>query len=56
MEFYHFEAKKLDAYWFAPPTSDLPRVFISELKVDQLSVTDPKNHQILYRYRDMQIQ
>lgn len=37
MEFYHFKAKKLDAYWFAPPTSDLPRVFISELKVDQLS-------------------
>ncbi|MDC0386028.1 DUF1338 domain-containing protein [Flavobacteriaceae bacterium] len=38
-EFYHFEAKKLDAYWFAPPTPDLPRVFISELKVDQLSVS-----------------
>ena len=37
MEFYHFEAKKLDAYWFTPPKSDLPRVFISELKVDQLS-------------------
>jgi len=37
MNFYHFEAKKLDAYWYAPPSSDLPRVFISELKVQLLS-------------------
>lgn len=36
-DFYHFEAKKLDAYWYAPPSSDLPRVFISELKVELLS-------------------
>ena len=49
MEFYHFEAKKLDAYWFAPPTSDLPRVFISELKVDQLSEPTQK---IIRTYTD----
>lgn len=36
-DFYHFEAKKLDAYWYAPPSSYLPRVFISELKVELLS-------------------
>ena len=49
MEFYHFEAKKLDAYWFAPPTLDLPRVFISELKVDQLSEQTQK---IIRSYTD----
>lgn len=49
MEFYHFKAKKLDAYWFAPPTSDLPRVFISELKVDQLSEQTQK---IIRSYTD----
>lgn len=37
MDFYHFENKKLDAYWYAPPTPELPRVFISELKVQSLS-------------------
>jgi hypothetical protein len=39
MDFYHFKAKKLDAYWYAPPSSDLPRVFISELKVQLLSAS-----------------
>ena len=34
-----FEAKKLKALWFAPPPTHppLPRIFISELIVDQLS-------------------
>lgn len=34
-----FEAKKLTALWFAPPLTHppLPRIFISELLVDQLS-------------------
>ena len=36
-----FEAKKLKALWFAPPPAPthppLPRIFISELLVDQLS-------------------
>lgn len=34
---YHFEKKKLDAFWFAPPKDCYPRVFISELRVDQLT-------------------
>lgn len=36
-EAYQFEKKKLDAYWFAPPRDCFPRIFISELRVDQLS-------------------
>lgn len=34
---YHFPAKKLDAYGYIPPSSDLPRIFISELRVQELS-------------------
>ena len=34
---YHFEGKKLNAYWYAPPSSDYPRIFISELLVTELS-------------------
>ena len=48
-DYYHFEAKKLDAYWYAPPTSDLPRIFISELKVELLSTS---TQQIIKKYTD----
>lgn len=41
-DYYHFAAKKLNAYWYAPPTPDLPRIFISELKVEEL--TKPVQH------------
>lgn len=34
-----FEKKKLRAQWFSPPEQDLPRVFISELKVELMSET-----------------
>ena len=34
---YFFEAKKLDAYWYSPPSPVYPRVFISELRVMDLS-------------------
>ena len=34
---YRFDAKKLDAYWYAPPKDHYPRIFISELCVDELS-------------------
>jgi len=34
---YHFAKKKLDAYWYAPPTPKYPRIFISELRVPDLS-------------------
>ncbi len=34
---YQFEAKKLDAWWYAPPSPGYPRIFISELRVGDLS-------------------
>lgn len=36
-EYYHFESKKLNAYWYSPPSAEYPRIFMSELIVDQLS-------------------
>jgi len=36
-DFYDFEQKKLNAYWYAPPSEDLPRIFISELRVNELT-------------------
>ena len=39
MDRYHFDAKKLDAHWYAPPSDplNLPRVFISECRVGDFS-------------------
>jgi hypothetical protein len=34
---YSFQEKKLDANWYAPPVATYPRIFISELRVDDLS-------------------
>jgi hypothetical protein len=34
---YYFEQKKLDAFWYAPPSDAYPRIFISELRVKDLS-------------------
>ena len=53
MDFYHFDIKKLDAYWYSPPTEDLPRIFISELKVEKLS---PKVQNIIRFYTDSIVQ
>lgn len=39
MEAYQFPAKKLDAWWYAPPEPQYPRIFISELRVNDLSAT-----------------
>lgn len=36
---YHFPAKKLDAFWYAPPEPWFPRIFLSELRVGELSQT-----------------
>lgn len=36
-DFFHFEKKKLDAYWYAPPAPQYPRIFLSELRVTDLS-------------------
>jgi Domain of unknown function (DUF1338) len=33
---YFFPAKKLNAFWYAPPESHLPRIFLSELRVQDL--------------------
>jgi hypothetical protein len=33
---YHFSQKKLDAYWYAPPSPEFPRIFVSELRVNDL--------------------
>lgn len=35
--YFYFEVKKLDAYWFAPPSPEYPRIFVSELRVSELS-------------------
>ena len=42
---YYFSKKKLNARWYAPPSPDLPRIFISELIVDAF----PKPIQTLIR-------
>ena len=46
-EFYSFGTKKLNAYWYAPPKPNLPRIFISELRVNELSETA---QQIIWKY------
>ncbi|MBA4167272.1 MAG: DUF1338 domain-containing protein [Chitinophagaceae bacterium] len=37
MDAYYFPEKKLDAYWYAPADPKDPRIFISELRVGDLS-------------------
>ncbi|MFZ9742544.1 MAG: 2-oxoadipate dioxygenase/decarboxylase family protein, partial [Chitinophagaceae bacterium] len=44
---YVFESKKLDAYWYAPPAEEFPRIFISELRVEKLS---PEAQNIIQSY------
>jgi hypothetical protein len=34
---YFFAAKKLDAFWYSPPSPHYPRIFVSELRVKDLS-------------------
>lgn len=36
-DYYYFEGKKLDAYWYAPPSEGYPRIFVSQLRVHELS-------------------
>ena len=47
MDHYLFPAKKLTAYWYAPPQPNFPRIFISQLMVDELS---DKNNTIIRSY------
>jgi hypothetical protein len=46
---YHFASKKLDAFWYAPPDPRFPRIFVSELRVGDLS---PEAQQIILSYTD----
>lgn len=46
---YHFEQKKLDAFWYSPPVDRLPRIFISELRVGDLSA---ESQAIIRSYTD----
>ncbi|MBV8251056.1 MAG: DUF1338 domain-containing protein [Chitinophaga sp.] len=48
-DYYYFEEKKLDAYWYAPPDPALPRIFISELRVKDLSAAAQR---IIHSYTD----
>ncbi|MEZ6092649.1 MAG: DUF1338 domain-containing protein [Pirellulaceae bacterium] len=34
---FYFEGKKLNAFWYSPPEDKYPRVFISELRIGDLS-------------------
>jgi hypothetical protein len=51
--FYNFEEKKLNAYWYAPPEDHFPRIFISELRVNDLP---KKTQHIIHKYTDPIVQ
>ena len=46
---YFFEGKKLDAWWYAPPRETDPRIFVSELRVRDLS---EESQRIIRSYTD----
>ncbi|UYQ95255.1 DUF1338 domain-containing protein [Chitinophaga horti] len=46
-DYYLFPEKKLDAYWYAPPEEKYPRIFVSELRVKDLS---PRAQEIIHSY------
>ena len=48
-DYYFFPGKKLNAYWYAPPHPKYPRIFISELRVHDLS---PEAQEIILTYTD----
>ena len=45
--FLFFENKKLNAYWYSHSDKNMPRIFISELRVDELS---KETTEIIYKY------
>ena len=48
-DYYYFKDKKLNAWWYSPPIAGLPRIFISELRVDDLSSV---SQAIIHSYTD----
>ncbi|KPM46826.1 DUF1338 domain-containing protein [Jiulongibacter sediminis] len=46
-DYFHFEGKKLNAWWYSPPSEEYPRIFISELRVGDLS---PNAQEIIHSY------
>ena len=50
-DFYSFEQKKLNAYWYSHDEKNMPRIFISELKVNELS----KNAQKIIKHYTNQV-
>lgn len=46
-DYFNFERKKLDAYWFSPPSPEYPRIFVSQLRVQDLSQA---TQEIIYKY------
>lgn len=46
---YNFIEKKLTAYWYSPPEPHFPRIFASELRVNELS---DKAQRIIHCYTD----
>lgn len=48
-DYYHFETKNLDAYWYSPPEDKYPRIFASELRVGDLS---SEIQRLIHRYTD----
>lgn len=46
---YFFEGKRLDAFWYAPPSPEYPRIFISELRVEDMS---PSTQTLIRRFTD----
>lgn len=46
---YFFEGKKLDAWWYSPPRERDPRIFVSELRIGDLS---EESQRIIKSYTD----
>ena len=46
-DFFDFENKKLNAFWYSPPNDKYPRVFISELRIKELS---SPSYKIIQKY------
>ena len=44
---FFFEGKRLNARWYAPPEPEYPRIFISELIVDDMPEEIQKNNLFL---------